>query len=65
MSQDWTPTLSDTCNGWSSDSDALEYRVGEKRSLDSFLDDGERSCALASGGTVLIGTQPVFYCVEQ
>lgn len=65
MDQDWTPSLSDTCNGWSSDSGDLDSRVGEKTSVDEFLESGEIACSTATGDFILVGTQPVFYCVEQ
>lgn len=66
MEQDWTPALSDTCNGWSSDSENLEFRVANKNSVDMFLDDGTvRQCSVNTGGIILIGASPLFYCVEQ
>ena len=65
MEQDWTPKLSDTCNGWSTDSGDFEFSVGEKTSVDSFLDDGVRPCSQATGDFIIVGTQPIFYCVEQ
>ncbi len=65
MDQDWTPSLSDTCNGWSSDSADLDFSVGEKTSVDAFLETGTRVCSTATGDLIIFGSQPVFYCVEQ
>ncbi len=65
MQQDWTPALSDTCNGWSSNSADLDFSAGEKTSVSAFLDAGVRPCSSATGDFILLGTQPVFYCVEQ
>lgn len=65
MSQDWTPLLSDTCNGWSTNSSDVQLRVGDKTSLDSFLNDSDRDCSVATGDVILLGSQPTFYCVEQ
>ncbi len=65
MLQDWRPAASDTCNGWSSNSPDLDFAVGQKISVTAFLDEGQRACSTATGGLILAGTQPVFYCVEQ
>lgn len=58
LNNDWTNALTDTCNGWQSDSAAPDGRVGGPASIDEFLDDRVYDCS----GSGFLAT--FVYCVE-
>lgn len=63
LNNDWTNAMSNTCNGWSTISDAASFRAGNPEGVSSFLSAGLAPCnlGLEGGGQERLS----FYCVEQ
>mgnify|MGYP000176561760 FL=1 len=65
LNADWTPAASDTCNGWSSNSENLTLGYGDLTSATGFLEGESTVCSTGTGDFGLPGSWPSFYCVEQ
>jgi len=64
LNNDWTLALTDSCNGWSSNSEDQTLSFGDMSSSTEFLRGLTTTCATGTGpGTV--GSWPTFYCVEE
>ncbi len=65
LNNDWTLALSNSCNGWSSNSQDQTLSFGDIRSSTEFLRGLTTTCATGTGKAGTGGSSPTFYCVEQ
>lgn len=64
LNANWTNASVDTCDGWSSTSENVDFAVGASLSATEFLDSNEE-VACSFGTTAVFGGTPRFYCIEQ
>lgn len=64
LNNDWTPALTNICNGWSSNSEDQTLAYGDISSSTELLRGLTTGCSTGTGSGT-IGSWPTFYCVEQ
>ena len=64
LNADWTNSNANTCNGWTSSLDAVNFRNGDKYSTTDYLSDSLTPCDVGEADP-FFGPFLTFYCVEQ